>query len=234
MASRRAGLATLHTFLFLAATLLVFDSAPAQQRGGGASGVFKARIAPHWIKGGSSFWYRNDLRGGRREFVLVDAERASRQPAFDHQKLADGLKAVGIEANAGRLPIETIEIKPNEQKLEFRAGNRNWQCDLATYKLTEREAQPPASESRPAAAPADGPQRSRTTGAETEITFENRTSGEVEVFWLDTSGNRQPYGKLAAGANKTSTPLRATPGKLYPTMAARSAAMSPKKQAREQ
>ena len=26
--------------------------------------------------------------------------------------------------------------------------------------------------------------------------------GEVEVFWLDTSGNRQTYGKLAAGANK--------------------------------
>jgi dipeptidyl-peptidase-4 len=202
MVSRRAGLAALHTFLFLAATLFAIETASAQQRGGGAAGVYKSRIAPHWIEGGSSFWYRNDLSGGKREFVLVNAERGTRLPAFDHEKLAEALKAAGIEANPSRLPIETIEIKPNEQKLEFQAGNRNWQCDLGTYKLTEMEAQQVASDSRPATAPADGPQRSRTTGAETEITFENRTSGEVEVFWLDTSGNRQSYGKLSAGANK--------------------------------
>lgn len=202
MASQRAGLAAWRMLLLLAATLFVLDSVSAQQRGGGGSGVYKARIAPHWIEGGSRFWYRNDLSGGRREFILVDAEHGKRQPSFDHQKLADALKAAGIEANANRLPFDAIEIKPNEQKLEFRAGNRNWQCDLATYKLTEREAQQPASDSRPAATPAEGPQRSRTTGAETEITFENRTSGEVEVFWLDTAGNRQTYGKLAAGATK--------------------------------
>ena len=202
MASRRAGLAALRTLLLLAGILFVVNSVSAQQRGGGGVGVYKARIAPHWIEGGASFWYRNDLSDNRREFILVDAERGRRQPAFDHQRLSDALNSAGTETNANRLPFDTIEIKPNEQKLEFRAGSRNWQCDLATYKLTEREAQQPASESRPAASPADGPQRSRTTGAETEITFENRTSAEVEVFWLDTAGNRQTYGKVASGATK--------------------------------
>src|SRR5262245_33907876 len=41
-------------------------------RGGG--GVYKAEITPHWFHNNTRFWYRNDLRGGNREFVVVDAE----------------------------------------------------------------------------------------------------------------------------------------------------------------
>src|SRR5690348_11331185 len=53
--------------------------------------VYKARIAPHWFHHDTRFWYRNDLRGGAREFILVDAERGTRLPAFDHQRLAAAL-----------------------------------------------------------------------------------------------------------------------------------------------
>jgi dipeptidyl aminopeptidase/acylaminoacyl peptidase len=34
----------------------------------------------------------------------------------------------------------------------------------------------------------------------TFVTFVNRTAGEVELFWLNTDGARQSYGKVAAGA----------------------------------
>src|SRR5580700_1981696 len=68
-----------------------YSPAP-QQRGPrpspGDSLVFKMRIAPHWFDQDNRFWYRNDLPGGAREFILVDAERGTRAPAFDHQKLA--------------------------------------------------------------------------------------------------------------------------------------------------
>src|SRR5262249_16918613 len=50
--------------------------------------VSKAQVTAHWFHGNTRFWYRNDLAGGTREFVLVDAERGTREPAFDHQKLA--------------------------------------------------------------------------------------------------------------------------------------------------
>ena len=53
--------------------------------------VFKTRITPHWFHQDNRFWYRNDLPGGAGEFIVVDAEHGSRQPAFDHQKLAAGL-----------------------------------------------------------------------------------------------------------------------------------------------
>ena len=50
--------------------------------------VFKTRVRPHWLADNSRFWYRNDLPGKARAFVLVDALQGKRQPAFDHAKLA--------------------------------------------------------------------------------------------------------------------------------------------------
>src|SRR5438552_372685 len=53
--------------------------------------VHRASVLPNWFKNNTQFWYRNDLRGGAKEFIVVDAERGKREPAFDHQKLADKL-----------------------------------------------------------------------------------------------------------------------------------------------
>src|SRR5205823_3034472 len=67
-----------------------------QRSDASASRVYKAQITPHWFDNNRRFWYRNDLRGGGREFMLVDAVRGGRTPAFDHDKLAAALsKAAG-------------------------------------------------------------------------------------------------------------------------------------------
>src|SRR5690348_9664122 len=50
--------------------------------------VFKSEVRPHWSADGDRFWYRNDLKDGAREFVLVDAVEGRRRPAFDHARLA--------------------------------------------------------------------------------------------------------------------------------------------------
>ena len=66
-------------------------TAQAQRRRGGGrfggriEGMYKAQITPHWFAHNSRFWYRNDLRGGDKEFILVDAEQGKRQEAFDHR-----------------------------------------------------------------------------------------------------------------------------------------------------
>src|SRR5262245_1447506 len=49
-------------------------------------GIYKGRVEPHWFQDNTRFWYRNDLRAGAKEFVLVDAESGKRGPAFDHEK----------------------------------------------------------------------------------------------------------------------------------------------------
>src|SRR5437899_1192896 len=72
-----------------------------QSQPGRTSGVYKAQITPHWFHDNTRFWYRNDLRGGSKEFVVVDAERGSREAAFDHPKLAAALsKAAGATYSA--------------------------------------------------------------------------------------------------------------------------------------
>src|SRR5947207_1600469 len=56
-----------------------------------ANKVFKTEVKAHWFGNDTRFWYRNDLAGGGREFVLVDAEKATRRLAFDHERMAAAL-----------------------------------------------------------------------------------------------------------------------------------------------
>src|SRR5439155_24654613 len=73
--------------------------------------VFKDRVIPHWFHDNTRFWYRNDLRDGAKEFIVVDAGRATREPAFDHAKLAAALsQAPGAEYRADKLPFDSIEF----------------------------------------------------------------------------------------------------------------------------
>jgi hypothetical protein len=113
--------------------------------------VFKATIVPHWFDNNTRFWYRNDLKGGAREFVLVDATQGTRTPAFDHAKLAAALgKAAGKEYAADRLPFDGIEFTDGAKAVRFRVVGVTWQCDLASYECTrsgkKMEEEAPAGE----------------------------------------------------------------------------------------
>jgi dipeptidyl aminopeptidase/acylaminoacyl peptidase len=151
-----------------------------QPPGQAARGVYKATITPHWFANNTRFWYRNDLRGETREFIVVDAERATRQPAFDHGKLAAALsRAAGKSYQADRLPFTAIEFAPDNKAVRFQVEETAWQCDLATYEcsrpssgpaLPRVEPEPPAPQQgvpslleppgseEPAAAPQQGRQ----------------------------------------------------------------------------
>ena len=109
-------------------------SAAAQQRRGGVGGpergVYKARINPHWFQNNTRFWYRNDLRDGAKEFIVVDAEHGTRLPAFDHQKLAAALsRAAATQFNADRLPFSEIEFIEQAKQHGFK--------DLTLQKLIQ-------------------------------------------------------------------------------------------------
>ena len=58
--------------------------------------VFKAAVDPHWSADGNAFWYRNDLPGGQKEYVVVDAVKGTRgvvpeskRPKWDAKPAAD-------------------------------------------------------------------------------------------------------------------------------------------------
>ncbi len=105
--------------------------------------VVNATIAPHWSGDGDRFWYRKDLAGGDHEFILVDAVKGERKPAFDHKRLAAALsKSTGKEYLSGRLPIDRLEFAEKGEAFWFTMDAGAWKCDPADYILTEEK--PPA------------------------------------------------------------------------------------------
>ncbi len=164
-----------------------------RERGRASRQVFRDRVAAHWSKDGNRFWYRVDVGQGKKEFLLVDAESGSRQPAFDHAAVA---KAVGNEATAERLPIERIEFTSNKDVWLLHGTEQRWAWNRATQKEEPLDGLTAESASEIADNNNTRPAR---TGAETELSFENRLSSAVEIFWLDGEGGKRSYGKINAG-----------------------------------
>ncbi|MFI0423990.1 DPP IV N-terminal domain-containing protein [Spongiactinospora sp. 9N601] len=83
--------------------------------------VPRAVVRPHWIDGGARFWYR--VEPG--EFVLVDPARGTREPAFDHDRLAEALTTASGEAvSPGALPFRAITVL--DGAVEFDAFGAHW------------------------------------------------------------------------------------------------------------
>ena len=88
---------------------------------------------PNWIEKTPRFWYRKSVKGGN-EFVLVDAEKKAKSPAFDHVKLAAALSAAAKEKyTAVTLPFSTFTYVDNEKSIEFNIGESKWKCELLKY-----------------------------------------------------------------------------------------------------
>jgi dipeptidyl aminopeptidase/acylaminoacyl peptidase len=96
--------------------------------GGLASMVYRSGVRPVWLAD-QSFWYRNTTAEGS-EFVLVDPERATREPAFDHAKLAAALSsASGGKYDAAHLPFQSFTLSADSLSVSFTAGDKSWKCD---------------------------------------------------------------------------------------------------------
>jgi dipeptidyl aminopeptidase/acylaminoacyl peptidase len=85
-----------------------------------------------WMRGaGHRFWYRKSVEGGTN-FILVDAEAATRAPAFDHERLAAVLSRVsGEHYTAVTLPFGVLNF--SEGAIEFPLNEARWRCDLVMY-----------------------------------------------------------------------------------------------------
>ena len=181
-------------FLF-AATATAFaasESSPTAR-------VYREKVQAQWYADNTRLWYRVETGPRSHEFVLVNVETGSRALAFDHQLLATALTKAGVpEVSAERLPLSRLEFSTNS--VRFRAGGKTWNCALNDYQLIQ--VTDPGTNSVAPIAQARVPGRSTRTGEESSLTFINRTTEEVELFWVDPEGNRKSYGRLAAGESR--------------------------------
>lgn len=120
------------------------DSPQARgRRGARNTGVYKDRVAPNWFAENTCFWYRNDLSGGAKEFILVNADAGTREPAFDHGRLAGALsQATGVNYSADQLPFDAIEIADDVKTVRFTVDGTTWACDLGTYACSKTDLEP--------------------------------------------------------------------------------------------
>ena len=95
-----------------------------------------------WIENSHRFWYRKSTKGGN-EFMVVDADTLTKQPAFDHEKLAASLSSAARQKyTAITLPFASITFVDGGT-IEFEAAGIRWRCNLSSYACTKLGAAEP-------------------------------------------------------------------------------------------
>ena len=90
--------------------------------------MYRASVQPNWLPG-DRMWYRVNTAEGS-EFILVDPNRGTREPAFDHAKLAAALsKATGSHYDAAHLPFQSFTLSPDSESISVTVGSHPWKCD---------------------------------------------------------------------------------------------------------
>src|SRR5580765_4317652 len=85
--------------------------------------VGNASEAPRWIGRTHKFYYRRTVKGGH-DFILADADAKTKQPAFDHTKIAASLSsAAGKLYGALTLPFNAFEFVDTDRAIQFVADN---------------------------------------------------------------------------------------------------------------
>jgi dipeptidyl aminopeptidase/acylaminoacyl peptidase len=110
--------------------------------GAQAPKLYRGPVEPHWLGQSARFWYRVDIPSGE-EFLLVDAERGTREPACDHARAAAAIKAAKLG------PVSHATLSSEARTLRFRADDRAWTLNLATYVVTPAPPEPPKAPATP-------------------------------------------------------------------------------------
>jgi dipeptidyl aminopeptidase/acylaminoacyl peptidase len=95
--------------------------------------VLRSGVRATWLAD-ERFWYRNTIAEGN-EFILVDPVKKTRQPAFDHIKLAAALSiAASANYDAYHLPFTEFTMAADGGSISFTVGTARWKCDVMGSK----------------------------------------------------------------------------------------------------
>lgn len=99
--------------------------------------IIHDQVTPHWMRGGSRFWYRNKVEEGA-EWMVVDPVRATKAPLFDVHRLAAALSLAADTSFAGtKLPFTDFEFTDEaETVIAFQARAKRFECQIQRYTCT--------------------------------------------------------------------------------------------------
>jgi len=183
---------TLIQGVLLLASCLFGQTAEAQR-------VYRDRVQPKWFGDQSQFWYRNDLPDAKREFIVVDANKGARAPAFDHAAVATGLaELLKRDVSGEQLPVNEIEFSEDGTQILLIGPEGRFRLQRDSGKVTAENSGPAnnlTSLFLPVRPSADGRE-------DTEIVVENRLDRALTLNWIDSSGGRREYGAVKPGETR--------------------------------
>jgi dipeptidyl-peptidase-4 len=189
---QRYGLILIQGVLLLLASCSFEQTADAQR-------VYRDRVQPKWFGNQSQFWYRNDLPDGKREFILVDANKASRTSAFDHAAVAAGLaELLKRDVSGEQLPVNEIEFSEDGTQILLIGPEGRFRLQRDSGKVSAESTGPANNVTSlflPVRPSADGQE-------DTEIVVENRLDRALTMNWIDSSGERREYGTVKPGETR--------------------------------
>lgn len=177
--------------------VVVFVVLTVNSEATGQGQIYRDRIEAHWNSAGTKFWYRNELPGTTREFLLVDAETGSRAPAFDHAVVATGISKIsGRDVQATQLPVDSLEFaeEPGNGILILTGSE-------GKYLWNPRKAEITRLESATASIPELflPPRPSGTSAEEMELQVVNQLEYPVRMIWVSADGEQREYATLSPG-----------------------------------
>ncbi|KAK2605971.1 hypothetical protein QQS21_003597 [Conoideocrella luteorostrata] len=160
--------------------------------------ITEATVTPHWLPGGNSFWYLHRETAEKWNFVLVDASKRTRGPAFDQMQLATALqRQTGDAVDHEALPFTWIDIQADKSVFFFRFAGRKWQYGLDNVL---KEVQMYDGERDPRLLEREAP--SPEGVIKVSVTFVNHSKAPLKTYWINYDGEAQFYSRVAVGATR--------------------------------
>ena len=112
--------------------------------------AYDGQVDAHWLNGTTQFWYLKDALDSK-EFLIVDAVSGSKNPAFDHQRLAAGLSSVaGRRYDAKALPFSYVQFGAGAKTVAFAVEQNTFRCDCPRTSAQRRRMSSTKTRKRPA------------------------------------------------------------------------------------
>lgn len=164
-----------------------------------AGKVFRQDVKLNWIYQDRAAWYQVVTGPGEFEFVLVDLEQGKREPAFDHQRVAESLgELLKKSIDPKRLTIPKLYFDRKLENVFFEFGGKAIRVERATGKLDPVQRKDFPRESSAASVPRfSGPSRVRI-----DIQLRNLRKTPIHAIWIDPDGKPRDYGQIDPGQTR--------------------------------
>lgn len=110
--------------------------------------VGSLKVIPHYLKNSDKFWFSYKTGNGTH-YYWVDPVQKTKSFLFENEYLAKELTRLTARPhNVRELPVKDLEFKEDERTLKFNSGDIQYEYDIYTRKLIQKDSVKKESENK--------------------------------------------------------------------------------------